>query len=108
MHSSLPALVHQRAKHILTRSDQTRRGINLLPHQLIANKAVSWYRSVILFPYRQLYPQPVDPGAEPRFNVREDRIQGITSSWRNWAENREVDDWIHSIASALDQGWNEQ
>lgn len=53
-------------------------------------------------------PKPVDPGADPRFNPREDRLQGITSSWRNWAENREVDQWIHSVASVLDQGWNEQ
>jgi len=90
VHSSLPALVHQRAKHLLTQSDQTRRGINLLPHQLIANKA------------------PVDPGVDPRFNTREDRLQGITHSWRNWAENRQVDEWMHSVASVLDQGWNEQ
>lgn len=90
VHSSLPTLVHQRAKHILTQPDQNRRGINLLPHQLIANKA------------------PVDPGVDPRFNVREDRFQGITNSWRNWAENREVDEWIQSVASVLDQGWNEQ
>lgn len=39
-HSSLPKLVHAHARHLLTTPTQTRRGIDLSPHQLIANKTV--------------------------------------------------------------------
>jgi actin-like protein 6B len=40
--------------------------------------------------------------------LREDRIPGTTESWKVWCENREVDEWIQSVAGVLDQGWNEQ
>ncbi|KAG1892690.1 actin family [Suillus subluteus] len=88
--SALPKLVQAHARHILSNPTQTRRGIELLPHQLIANKL------------------PVEPGALPKFSLREDRIPGTTESWRVWCEGREVEEWIQSVAGVLDQGWNDQ
>jgi len=88
-HSSLPKLVHLQAKHILVHADRVRPGIQLLPHQLIASK------------------MPVDASAEPRFTIREDRMPGVTTSWRSWYETREVDEWVQSVAGVLDQGWND-
>ncbi|KAH7916750.1 actin family [Hygrophoropsis aurantiaca] len=90
VYSALPKLVHAHARHILVGSTQTRRGIDLYPHQLIANKS------------------PVEPSAPPRFTLREDRMAGTTESWKTWYENREVDEWVQSVAGVLDQGWNEQ
>jgi len=52
--------------------------------------------------------QPVEPGAPPKFTLREDRIPGTTESWKAWCEGREVDEWVQSVAGVLDQGWNEQ
>ncbi|KAI0080754.1 Actin/actin-like protein [Panus rudis PR-1116 ss-1] len=89
-HSALPKLVHAHAMHVLTNPTSHRPGIQLLPHQLIANK------------------QPVDPGKPPRFTLRDDRVSGTTDSWRQWYEAREVDEWIQAVAGVLDQGWNEQ
>jgi actin-like protein 6A len=88
--SALPQLVHANAKHILTSHTPTRRGIDLYPHQLVASKT------------------PVEPGALPRFTLREDRVSGTTESWKKWYEANEVDEWIQSVASVLDQGWNDQ
>ncbi|OJA15304.1 hypothetical protein AZE42_00956 [Rhizopogon vesiculosus] len=88
--SPLPKLVHAHARHILSNLTPTRRPIDLLSHQLIANK------------------MPVEPGAPPKFTLREDRIPGTTESWKAWCESREVDEWIQSVAGVLDQGWNEQ
>jgi len=62
----------------------------LLPHQLIASK------------------MPVETGMEPRFAIREDRIPGVTQSWRSWYEAREAEEWIQSVSSVLEQGWNDQ
>ena len=52
--------------------------------------------------------KPVDPNAPPRVALREDRIAGTTNGWRAWAENREIDEWIQSVAGVLEQGWNDQ
>lgn len=52
--------------------------------------------------------QVVDAGALPQFTVREDRIAGTTQKWRNWAESREVDEWMQTVAGILEQGWNDQ
>lgn len=52
--------------------------------------------------------QVVDVGALPQFTIREDRIAGTTQKWRNWAETREIDEWLQTIAGVLDQGWNDQ
>ena len=56
----------------------------------------------------RVYLKPVEPGAPPRFMLREDRLPGTTETWRNWYESREIDEWIQSVAAVLDQGWNEQ
>lgn len=90
VYSTLPRLVHAHARHILTTPNQHRRGIDLIPHQLISNKT------------------PVEPGAPAKFTPREDRISQTTASWRTWAEGREVDEWIQTVAGVLDQGWNDQ
>ncbi|KIO00756.1 hypothetical protein M404DRAFT_16358 [Pisolithus tinctorius Marx 270] len=90
VYSALPKLVHAHAKHILTNPTPTRPSIDLYPHQLIASKI------------------PVEPSAPPRFTLREDRSAGTTESWTTWYETREVDEWIHTVAGVLDQGWNEQ
>ncbi|EPQ59552.1 actin-like protein Arp4p [Gloeophyllum trabeum ATCC 11539] len=89
-YSALPQLVHAHAKHLLTNPTQHRPAIQLLPHQLIASK------------------MPVEPAQPPKFTLREDRMAKTTDSWRIWAESREVDEWIQSVAGVLDQGWNEQ
>ncbi|KAF8232445.1 Actin/actin-like protein [Tricholoma matsutake] len=89
-YSSLPRLIHAQARHILTTPTPMRRGIDLLPYQLITNK------------------MPVEPNAPPQFTLREDRIAGTTNTWRAWAENRELDEWIQSVAGVLEQGWNDQ
>ncbi|TBU32092.1 brg1-associated factor b [Dichomitus squalens] len=89
MHCALPQLVHAHAKHLLTSPTPTRQGIQLIPHQLIASRT------------------PVDAGVPPRFTLREDRRAGTTDSWRAWAENREVEEWIQSIGGVLPQGWND-
>ncbi|CCM02833.1 uncharacterized protein FIBRA_04945 [Fibroporia radiculosa] len=89
-HSALPQLVHAHARHLLTSPTNRRPGIQLFPHQLIANK------------------QPVDAAVAAKFELRQDRIAGTTDSWKAWYEAREVDEWIQSVAGVLDQGWNEQ
>lgn len=52
--------------------------------------------------------QPVDPGQPPQFVLRQDRLMGTTESWRTWAENREVDEWLQCVAGVVEQGWNDQ
>ncbi|KAJ8086375.1 NuA4 histone acetyltransferase subunit [Marasmius tenuissimus] len=84
-YSNLPKLVHAHARHVLTGSN-----INLTPHQLIASKT------------------PVEPNNLPQFTVREDRIAGVTDSWRSWYEDRAVEDWVQSVGGVLEQGWNDQ
>ena len=51
--------------------------------------------------------KPVDAGVPPKFTLREDRQAGTTDSWRTWAENREVEEWMQSVAGVLPQGWND-
>ncbi|PSR73659.1 hypothetical protein PHLCEN_2v10578 [Hermanssonia centrifuga] len=89
-HSALPMLVQAHAKHLLTSPYHNRAGIQLLPHQLIANK------------------QTVDTSVPPRFTLRDERVPGTTETWRAWYEAKETEEWIQSVAGVIDQGWNEQ
>ncbi|KAK7470870.1 Actin-related protein 4 [Stygiomarasmius scandens] len=89
-YSGLPQLVYAQARHILTNPTQARPAIDLTPHQLIFNK------------------QPVELNALPIYTLREDRAAATTPSWRSWAENKEVEEWVQSVAGVLDQGWNDQ
>ncbi|KAL5488129.1 ARP4 [Sanghuangporus weigelae] len=89
-HSSLPQFVRAHAKHTLSTPTQSRQAIQLLPHQLIANK------------------RPVADTAQPIFTLHEDRVAAVTPTWRQWYEDHEVDEWIMSVAAVVDQGWNEQ
>ena len=106
--SALPKLVHAYTRNILVSPSQTRRGIELLPHQLVASKMVFFLDLFFNLYIDNLFAKPVDPGVPPQYTLRQDRIAGTTSSWRAWAEAREVDEWIHSVAGVLDQGWNDQ
>ncbi|KAG7448986.1 actin-like protein Arp4p [Guyanagaster necrorhizus] len=90
VYSSLPSLIHSGAHRILTQPTHTRRGIDLFPHQLIANKS------------------PVEPNSPPKFTLREDRLTGTTNSWRQWYEAREVDEWLQTVGGVLESGWNDQ
>lgn len=109
-YSALPKLVQAHARHTLSSPTPTRRGIELIPQQLIASKSVGFVvclgRLLSDHVFRAI--QPVEPGAAPRFTLREDRIEGTTESWRDWAEHKEVDEWTQSVAGVLDQGWNDQ
>jgi len=88
--SAVPMLVRTNAKHLLTNPSPQRGPIALLPHQLISQK------------------QPVDPLQQPVFSYRQDRAASTTESWKTWAEQREVDDWIASVAAVLEQGYSDQ
>jgi len=44
----------------------------------------------------------------PRFTLRENRLPKTTPSLASYYENREVDEWVQSVAGVLDQGWNDQ
>ncbi|KAF9076423.1 brg1-associated factor b [Rhodocollybia butyracea] len=90
-HSSLPALVQGNARNLLlSQQNPLRPPIDLYPYQLIASK------------------QAVEANALPRYTMREDRLAGTTHSWRRWCEDREVEEWIQTVAGVLDQGWNDQ
>ncbi|KXN87872.1 Actin-related protein 4 [Leucoagaricus sp. SymC.cos] len=89
VYSSLPRLVRANARHVLATPTQTRQGIALLPQQMIDSKA------------------PVDPNMPPQFTVRQNRVTKTTESWKQWAEEREIDEWIQHCAAVLDQGWND-
>ena len=53
-------------------------------------------------------PQPVAPGVQPIFQLRQDRFQQSKPSLLKYYEDREIDEWIQSVAGVLDQGWNDQ
>ncbi|KAI9510436.1 actin family [Russula earlei] len=89
VHSALPQLVYAHAKHTLITSYK-HPAVQLFSHQLIANKS------------------PVEAGSPPRFTVREDRLSKTTPSLASYYENREVEEWVQTVAGVLDQGWNEQ
>jgi len=86
--STIPAMVRTNAHYLLTHAFDNRPPVSLLPHQLIANR------------------KPVDAFQPPNFTSREDRIATTTDSWKSWAEHKEVDEWLLSVAGILEQGWN--
>jgi len=90
VHSALPQLVHAHAKHTLVTASHNHPPIQLFSHQLILNKS------------------PVEAATPPRFTVREERFSKTTPSLASYYENREVEEWIQSVAGVLDQGWNDQ
>lgn len=53
-YSPLPKLIQAHARHILISPTQLRRGIELLPHQLIASKMVDDFVSLTLFMLNKL------------------------------------------------------
>ncbi|KAG8885179.1 NuA4 histone acetyltransferase subunit [Tulasnella sp. 331] len=90
MHSTVPSLVYNSAHSILAHGDQTRPGIDLLPYQLIDKK------------------QPVEPNMPPRCATRADRVEKTTTSWRNWALQGEVEEWLAACGGVLSKGWSEE
>ncbi|KAG8977805.1 NuA4 histone acetyltransferase subunit, partial [Tulasnella sp. 427] len=82
-HSSIPALVQNSAHTILAHGDATRPPIDLLPYHLIEKK------------------QTVEQNQLPRFVARDDRIASTTTSWRNWAVQREVEEWMMACGAVL-------
>jgi len=44
----------------------------------------------------------------PIFTYRQDRASATAESWKVWAEQREVEEWMASVAGVLEQGWTEQ
>lgn len=51
---------------------------------------------------------PVDPGAAANVVLRQDRVQGATSSFRNYHVNRVVNDFKESVAQVLEVPWDDQ
>ncbi|KAF9516188.1 hypothetical protein BS47DRAFT_1315514 [Hydnum rufescens UP504] len=92
-YSPLPPHVHYTADRILTQPTNNppnpRPGISLVPHQLIASK------------------RPVEPSRLPMVTLREDRIQQTTDSWRQWALDREVDEWLAACGAIIETGWSD-
>jgi len=86
--SSIPSMVRSNAHYLLTHPFENRPPATLLPHQLIANR------------------KPVDAFQPPNFTVRDDRMSTTTDSWKSWAEQREVDEWLLSVGGILEQGWS--
>ncbi|KAF6762763.1 brg1-associated factor b [Ephemerocybe angulata] len=43
--------------------------------------------------------EPVDVGHPPRYTLREERVAQTTESWKIWAENREIDEWLQSVGA---------
>ncbi|KAF5333667.1 hypothetical protein D9611_002217 [Ephemerocybe angulata] len=89
-YSSIPRFVHNLSRSVLSMNSQYRLKADLWPHQLISSK------------------MPVDVGHPPRYTLREERVAQTTESWKVWAENREIDEWLQSVGAVSDQGWNEQ
>ena len=106
-YSTLPTMIRSRAHNILISPSHHRpAGIALLPHQLIQSKMVG---ELTLFTSRLTLPgQPVEPNVPPRFTLREDRMPGVTESWKKWYEAREVDEWMQTVGGVLESGWNDQ
>ena len=52
--------------------------------------------------------KPSEPFQLPNFTLREDRASVTTESWKTWAEQKEVDEWLMSVAGILEQGWSDQ
>jgi actin-like protein 6B len=40
--------------------------------------------------------------------LREDRIQQTTDSWRQWALDREVHEWLAACGAIIETGWSDQ
>lgn len=87
--STVPQLVYANAVHLLTQNTQTHPPIELWSHHLIANKTV--------VPINKL----------PSYTLREDRLRLTTESWKRWAEQREVDEWIAGAAGVLEHGFSD-
>ena len=54
---------------------------NLIPHQLIESKTT------------------VDLGNPPKFNLRNDKLNECTESWRNYANNKIIKDWRENTSA---------
>jgi len=108
----VPQLVYANAVHLLSRQHPHRPVVQLWPHHLITNKMVR-PRPVppansTFTPASLPFLQPVALNKPTSFAIRQDRARLTTESWRQWAEQREVDEWIAGVAGVLEHGFSEQ
>lgn len=87
-YSPIPKFIQSLTKTLM--SNHRNVHIDLWPHQLIASK------------------MPVDLHQMPRYTLRQERVAQTTESWKSWAEQKEVEEWIQSVAAVPEQGWNDQ
>ncbi|KAJ3537367.1 hypothetical protein NMY22_g5619 [Coprinellus aureogranulatus] len=86
--SSIPKFIQSLTRGLLANHRNV--NIDLWPHQLIASK------------------MPVDLQQMPRYTLRQEKVTQTTESWKVWAEQKEVEEWIQSVAAVPEQGWNDQ
>jgi len=93
LYSALPPHVQSTAFRILSNpsnhSTYPRPPVQLLPYQLLASK------------------KPIEIGRPHQAILREDRISRTTESWRQWAEAREVEEWVAATNAVIETGWTE-
>ena len=51
--------------------------------------------------------QPIEIGRPHQAVLREDRISRTTESWKQWAEAREVEEWVAATNAVIETGWTE-
>lgn len=85
-------LLHTQAKAFLRAPAEPARpfGLGLTPFQLIKERT------------------PVPAGAAPRFSLRDDRVQGTTDSWREWAEGRVVEGFREATGAVFESRYEDR
>lgn len=83
--STLPMFLRVNARHVLQANEIP---VDLTPYQLISQKQV------------------VEANAPPRYTLRQDRLSLTTETWKAWASDREVDEWVARVAGVLEQSWS--
>jgi actin-like protein 6B len=64
--------------------------LQLMSHQLIASK------------------MPVGLDTPPQVLFREDRKTKTTESWNNWAQSRELEEWLAAVGGVMDVSYTGQ
>ena len=109
-HSSIPSLVQNTAQNLLANPFDTRPGIDLLPYQFIDKKTVCALLSSTIprLSNPRSFLQPVEINRPPNCILRDERLQKSTISWRQWAAQKEVDEWMMACGGLLPKGWSEE
>ena len=53
------------------------------------------------------FAQPVGLNAPPQYIPRDDRMRETTEGWNNWAQSREIEEWLASAGGVIETGWTE-